>query len=122
MFDEFLKQHNIPLEKGQEETDVEGFLINIPDDLDEEISEKIEQYYDELMDMDEGLVEEDPSDTIDQAGLAVSLITGESILVSVNPDVLNRMLTVVSRDEVSAFIDAIVTAVESPDDRPLCKR
>jgi len=122
LFCAFLTQHKIAFESNKDETDVEGLLIAIADDLDDAISDEIETYYDELMEMDEALLVESPDDVIDQAGLAVTLNNGESVFASINPDVLNRMLTVVSRDEIALFIDAIVNAVEIPDDRPLCKR
>lgn len=122
LFCQFLNQHNIPYGNSTDETDIEGLLVCLADDLEEEISDKIESYYDELLEMDEDLLVENPEDTIDQAGLAVTLNNGESTFASINPDVLNRMLTVVTRDEVAGFIDAIVNAVEQPDERPLCKR
>ena len=118
----FLSNKGIPFEKNKDETDVEGLLVILADDLAEDISDKIEGYYDELLEMDEALLVENPNDTIDQAGLAVTLNNGESTFASINPDVLNRILTVVSSDEVAEFIDAIVNAVEQPDQRPLCKR
>lgn len=122
LFCQFLSQQNIPFKNNTEETDVEGLLVEIADDLDEAISLKIENYYDELLEMDEKLLVENPEDVIDQAGLAVTLSNGGSTFASIDPDVLNRMLTAVTRDEVAAFIDAIVNAVECPDQRPLCKR
>lgn len=122
LFCQFLTEQNIPFENNKDETDVEGLLIAIADDLADAISDKIEGYYDELLEMDEALLVENPEDIIDQAGLAVTLNNGESTFASIDPDVLNRMLTVVSRDEVAGFIDAIVNAVEQPDQRPLCKR
>ncbi len=122
LFTAFLTQHKIAFERNKEETDVEGLVIAIADDLNDDISEKIETYYDQLMEMDEALLQESPDDMIDQAGLSVTLNSGKSTFASVKPDVLNRMLTVVSRDEIAEFIDAIVNAVETPDQRPLCKR
>ncbi len=122
LFGQFLVKNGISLENNTDETDVEGLIIALADDLDETISEKIESYYDELLEMDEELLVEDPGDIIDQAGLAVTLNNGESTFASIDPDVLNRMLTVVSRDEIGCFIDSIVNAVEQPDQRPLCKR
>ncbi len=122
LFCQFLSEHHIAFETNTDETDVEGLLVCLADDLDELMSEKIEDYYDKLLEMDEALLIEDPSNTIDQAGLAVTLNNGQSTFASIDPDVLNRMLTVVSRDEIAGFIDAIVNAVETPDLRPLCKR
>lgn len=122
LFCQFLSDLKIPYQSDQDETNIEGLLVKIADDLDDTLSDKIESYYDELMEMDEGLVAENPDDVIDQAGLAVTLNNGDSTFASIDPDVLNRMLTVVSRDEIAAFIDTIVNAVEDPDVRPLCKR
>ncbi len=122
LFCRFLRQENIVFNKSKEETDVEGWLVALPDDLDVSLSGRIECLYDELLGMDESLVIEDPENTIDQAGLAVCLKSGVSVFASVDPDVLNRMLTVVTRDEVAEFIDAVVSAVETPDQSPLCQR
>lgn len=122
LFCHFLTQQNILFENNKDETDVEALLVALADDLDDAISEKIECYYDELLKMDEALLVENPDEVIDQAGLVVTLKNGESTFASIDPDVLNRMLTVVSRNEVAAFIDAIVNAVEQSDLSPLCQR
>ncbi len=39
-----------------------------------------------------------------------------------DPALLNRMLEVITADELGQFIDAIVDAVENPDERPFCQR
>jgi len=122
LFCQFLAQLKISFETNKEETDIEGLLVAIADDLDEDLSDKIEDYYDELLEMDESLLVENSDDLIDQAGLAVTLNNGQSTFASIDPDVLNRMLTTVTRDEIAAFIDAIINAVEDPDSRSLCKR
>ena len=122
LFCHYLSQRNIPYETNKDETDIEGLLVCLADDLDDDISDEIEIYYDELLELDESLLVENPEDTIDQAGLAVTLNNGDSTFASIDPDVLNRILTVVTKDEVAAFIDAIVNAVEQPDERPICKR
>lgn len=122
LFCVFLQKNTIPFELSTEETDVEGLLVNIPDDLSEEITDSVEDYYDELMDMDEQMVFEESEEDYARAGLAVALSSGDTVFASVNPDVLNRMLSVVSKDEITEFIDAIVTTVENPDVDPFCKR
>lgn len=122
LFCGYLQNVEVAFKKSHDETDVEATVISISDDLDDDLSDKIEAYYDELLEMDESLLVEDPNELIDQAGLAVTLKNGESSFASINPDVLNRMLTVVTRDEIAEFIDDVVNAVENPDQRAICKR
>lgn len=123
-FKQFLESRNIEmLREGIDETDVEGFVVHIQDNLDEQISEEIEDFYDEMMELNEALVaEENDSEETSRVGLAVSLSDGRSVLASVDPDVLNRILSVVTHQELGGLVDAISDAVENPDQRPLCKR
>jgi hypothetical protein len=123
-FKQFLQQKNIEmLKEGIDETDVEGFVIHIQDNLDEDISEEIESYYDEMMDLSETLVADESDDNeTSRVGLNVTLMDGRSVLAEVEPDVLNRILTVISHQELGDMVDAIADAVENPDQRPLCKR
>lgn len=53
---------------------------------------------------------------------AVSLMNGQEVLPTVKPEVLNRMLTVITHDNLAEFVDAIVNVVEDPDHGSLCKR
>ena len=123
-FKQFLQLKNIEmLKEGVDETDVEGFVIHIQDNLDEDISDEIEEYYDEMMELTEHLVaqESDINET-SRVGLNVTLMDGRSVLAEVEPDVLNRILSVISHQELGNLVDAIADAVENPDQRPLCKR
>lgn len=123
-FKQFLKSKNVALLKeGIDETDVEARVVYIQDDLDESLSDHIETFYDDMMDLNETLIaEQNETDEMHNVGLAVSLNDGRSVLAAVEPDVLNRILDVVSHQELGDLVDAITDAVENPDDRPLCKR
>jgi len=123
-FKQFLQSKQVELLKeGIDETDVEAFVVYIADDLDDELSEEIENFYDEMMELNESLVMQDEGvDEMNNVGLAVSLSDGRSVLATVDPDVLNRILTVISHNELGALVDTIADAVENPDERPLCKR
>ena len=123
-FKKFLHDKGVALLKeGIDETDVEAQLVFIADDLADDLSDEIENFYDEMMELNESLVmQEAGADEMCSVGLAVSLTDGRSVLASVDPDVLNRVLTVISHDELGRLVDAIADAVESPDERPLCKR
>lgn len=123
-FLQFLRERDVlPLKEGVDQTDVEGFVVYLQDNLDEELSEEIERFYDAMMEMSERLVAaEEEADEYRQVGVAVTLRDGRSVLASVDPDVLNRVLGVISHQQLGELIDAIVDAVENPDERPLCKR
>lgn len=123
-FKQFLESKNVkPLKEDTDETDVEAMVLYLEDNLDDELSEEIEEFYDKMMELNESLVAaEDESDEMHSVGLAVSLSDGRSVLAAVDPDVLNRILSVVSHKELGNLVDVIANAVESPDDRPLCKR
>lgn len=123
-FIQFLRSKKVaPLKEGVDKTDVEGLVVFIQDNLDETLSNDIEAYYDDMMDLNETLIaEQDDSHEMNNVGLAVSLQDGRSVLATVDPDVLNRILTVITHQQLGEMVDAIADAVENPDERPLCKR
>ncbi len=124
LFKTFLQTNRVELiQEDVDQTNVEGYVVSIADDLDDDLSDRIEAYYDEMMTLSEQLVTAaSTEDEMDIVGLAVSLQDGRSVLASVEPEVLNRILTVVSSKELGQLVDAIVDAVENPDQQPLCKR
>ncbi len=123
-FKQFLQSRNVKvLKEGVDQTDVEGLVVFIEDSLDEDLSDDIEAFYDEMMELNEVLVAAEQDNVkMSQVGLAVSLLDGRSVLASVDPDVLNRVLSVISHQELGQLVDNIVEAVENPDERPLCAR
>jgi hypothetical protein len=121
LFKHFLISRNVQtLQEKFDQTDVEALVICIDDNLDDALSDEIESYYDEMMELNETLVTADGE--MNNVGLTVTLSDGRSVLASVEPDVMNRILTVISHQELGQLVDKIADAVENPDARPLCKR
>ena len=103
----------------------DGFIVRLPEDLDEVTLEKLENYYDELMDMDRDLAEQqlqDSSENIHVAGITIQLKDGSYVYASVSPDLLNKVMQSISADELNTLVCAITDAVEEPDERGLCQR
>lgn len=123
-FLQFLSSKQVkPLKEAVDTTDVDGLIVFIQDNLDETLSDEIEAFYDDMMDLNETLVaEQDDSLEMNNVGLAVTLADGRSVLATVDPEVLNRILSVISHQQLGEMVDAIADAVENPDERPLCKR
>ncbi|MBT3059017.1 MAG: hypothetical protein G8D61_04420 [gamma proteobacterium symbiont of Ctena orbiculata] len=101
----------------------EGWLVALPEDLDEAIDAKIEACYDRLLDRDEIRIAAGEGEAHrHRAGVNVTLGDGRVVQAPVDPGLMRRLLAAVSPGELGEFVDAIVAAVENPDDRPLCQR
>jgi len=119
-FIQYLVQHEVPY---TEQDDSMGMVVAVPEDLDEKTEVDIETRYDELMDNAEELLIED-GDTAekDVAAITISLQGGETVYASVDPKVLNRILGVITTQELNDLVNSIVSNVENPDKRPFCNR
>lgn len=111
----------IGIDTQQSETDG-ARQVAIAEDIDDALMTRIEQRYEELMEQDQALIEQDDDDAHHAAGIVLSLAGGRSVYARVEPELLGRIMAVVSADEFSSVVDAIVSAVENPEERPLCKK
>lgn len=103
----------------------ECFSVRLPEDSEEKVLEKLEDYYDELMDLDRSLAEQqqgDPSEDIHAAGINIQLKDGRYVYASVSPELLNKVMQSINSDELNTLVCAITEAVENPDETSLCQR
>jgi hypothetical protein len=100
------------------------FTVRLPEDSNEVTLEKLEDYYDELMDIDRLLAErqDDSPDTTHAAGITICLKDGRNVYASVSPDLLSKVMQSLSTDELNTLVCAITEAVEDPDESSLCQR
>jgi hypothetical protein len=100
------------------------FTVRLSEDLDEVILEKLEDYYDELMDLDRTLAEQqdDFSDNVHAAGVTIQLKDGRYVYANVSPELLTKVMQSISSDELNTLVCAITEAVEDPDESSLCQR
>lgn len=122
-FAQALREHG--LDYQQEVESVQGgIVLKIAEGVDDDVWDALDALYDELSGVDQalledGMVDEDAKTT---AGIYLQLAGGKQTIAQIDPDVMNRMLGVITMDEFNAFIDTIVRSVENPDDSPICKR
>ncbi|MGD8841848.1 MAG: hypothetical protein PVJ83_00110 [Gammaproteobacteria bacterium] len=116
-FSEYLAEAAVAYEISEDEM---GLVAAVPDDLEPRIIEQIDAVYEQLLDESENLLSEE--DATYTAALNIKLNDGRTIAVSVAPELLNRILSVISFEELNQLLDAIVSGIENPDDRPLCQR
>ncbi|MBA1329914.1 hypothetical protein QQ73_01505, partial [Candidatus Endoriftia persephone str. Guaymas] len=55
-------------------------------------------------------------------GINVTLKDGRQVQAAIDPLLMNRLLEAVTPEELGVFVNAIVDAVEHPDERSLCQR
>ena len=107
----------------QASTAGDGWLVALPEDLDDELDEKIEAYYERMLELNESLVAEAEGEShLHRAGVNLTLSDGRVVQAVVDPKLMRRLLTAISPRELGELVDAIVAAVENPDQRPLCQR
>jgi hypothetical protein len=101
----------------------EATTVSIPDDIDESLADRIEEWYEEETQAAEAeLFASGDAEADVSAGVWVQLSDGRSSFAPVPPDMVSRMLSVLSADELGDFVSRIANAVEYPDDTPICRR
>lgn len=103
-------------------TEREEYLVELPDDLDDGVIEQLEACYEQMMGISEELMAEEDQGHYSAAGVQLRLSGGEEIVASVEPALLQKVLSVLSFDELGRFADSIAHAAENPDSRPICRR
>lgn len=102
-------------------SDDKGLIAAVPEDLDDDVSDAIEDYYDLLLKENEDLLE-GTEDALEKhaAGVQVQLQDGSSLMIRIDPDTLGRLLKELSLVELRDFVQGIAEQVEKGEDRPLC--
>jgi len=103
----------------------EVFEISISADIEDKLADEIENRYDELLDLSrELLAEETPQGkgNFSIATIIVNLASGETSNAHIRPDLLYRIMNVIDEKELEEFTQAIVSAVENPDNRSFCQK
>lgn len=122
-FIEALQAHNLHFEREIEP--VQGAIVlKIAEGVEDDLWDELDNLYDELSEVDQALVEAgiDDEDGKSTAGIYLQLANGNQTIAQVDPDVMSRILKVITTDELNSFVDTIVRSVETPDDSPICKR
>ncbi|WP_198264785.1 hypothetical protein [sulfur-oxidizing endosymbiont of Gigantopelta aegis] len=125
-FQKYLDKKEIPYKNDTEfQASVEetGFTISISDDYERDILKQIEDFYDEMMELNAELISADEEiEEISNAGISVQLADGSTVLADVDANLIYKLSDALTPKEILELVHAIASAVENPDKRPLCKR
>ncbi len=131
---EYVFFHSVPCERfvaflrerdlePETERDGETWEVRIPEALPEALGEAIEDYYDQMLELNQELHDrEEQDDGYHAAGVVVNLAGGETVYAQVDPVLLARIMKVLTPVEFGEVVNAIVDAVENPDTRTMCQR
>lgn len=109
---------------AQTRQDDESYIIEVPEGLDDELYNAMEEKYEALLEINEEIMREEHADVEGYhiAGIAVHLRDGRVSYADIDPKLLGRVMGCITAEEFSTIVDAIVTAVENPQEQTYCQR
>jgi hypothetical protein len=96
-----------------------GMVVEVPEDIPDEMSDKLEEYYEALEKEQEGLSMEQ-GDLNRLAGFGFKLPNGESRLLPLPPEMANRLLAHFTQKEIHELFNAVAACTLNPNDEHLC--
>ncbi len=122
-FTAFLQSKKLTWELSKDPM-LESIVVKTPEDIEDELWDELDDFHESLGAEDQKLLEDNLEDTEEEtnaAGIYIQLANGNQTVAQINPEIMNRMLDVISMDEFNEFVETIVSSVENPDDSPICK-
>lgn len=117
-FRRFLSEQG--LDSTLRQGDLELVLQVEEDAVDDDLADAIDAFYDQMFEIDQGIYEQglaQGSERYSASGVVVHLKDGRSVYAGVRPALLARLAAALSPEEIGELVDAVVTAVETPDER-----
>lgn len=100
---------------------MEGFVVELPDDPDDDMLDTIEERYQTLMDEQMVQAESDPEWVKQRvAGVNITRLDGSTCTVRLPAKVARNLLEHFSSEEVHDIVTAIAHSLDSPINAPLC--
>jgi len=118
-FAAFCQQQQIEAMVTQEASFTEDnhYNVSIKDTTDSEALERIEAYYNELFFGDQAAEVEGHTQAgvlADACGVQVQLQSGEFTTVAIHPEIMNKLLSVLTIDELQHFLSQVSEDIENP--------
>jgi hypothetical protein len=102
---------------------MEGLLVELPDGLDDDVSDAVEAQYQALMD-EQVVLAESRADwaTRRVAAVPVTRPDGSRCVIRLPAEIARPLLEHFTAEQVQALAQAIANGLDNPSDEPLCRR
>lgn len=102
--------------------EMDGYVVRVPEDIDETLADAIEDEYDALMREQMVLAENDESwGTRQVMGVEITRADGTRSLVRIEGAIGRRLSEQFTPEEIHELVSAIAKSVENPVEGPLCR-
>ncbi len=101
------------------------FTISMPEALDEALTQEIGDEYDEVLFGDQAAMIEGNDENgavADACGVQVQLHSGQFTTVAIHPEIMNKILSVLSVSELQTFLSQVAEDIENPKKGSVCAR
>lgn len=121
VFIDWLQEQNL---QPQSRIECEAHIVLIPEDLDDDLYERIDEKYESLIEMNEEIMIEEHADEegYHMAGISIQLQDGRISYADIDPGVMARAMECITAEEFATIVDTIVNAVENPQELSYCQR
>lgn len=106
---------------SEKRSDNMGLVVAVPEDLDDELGNRLDTYYAHLLDEQADMVEQAEPDLKHTTAINITLADGRPCAIRIEPAMMNRLMSCLSIDEIHQLATTIARSVENPDNRPLCQ-
>lgn len=121
--DEFCEQLKTMSIQHESQNDDLGFVVSVPEDMDDDVADQVESIYDVLMEKSEKILDaESEAEGKHVAAITINLSDGRVAQALVRPELMNKILGALSFEELNELVEAITDCIEKPDNRPICQR
>ncbi len=117
LFRKFLEEKGLGAVYTKED---EYYQVALPDDLDDDLWDEVEEKHAELLEMNQALHYKENPEEMPLASIVVTLKEGQKVDAMVSPDILMRLLDSISFEELDEVVAAITYAVENPNAPSFC--
>ncbi|MBN2865877.1 MAG: hypothetical protein JXK16_07710 [Thiotrichales bacterium] len=102
-----------------------SFNVQLADITNDLIMEAVEECYNDLFFGEQAAEIEGNSESgalADACGVQVQLMSGQYTTVAIHPEIMNKLLSVLTVNELQSFISQVAEDIENPKDGPICRR
>lgn len=93
----------------------DGFVVRLTGTVDDTLAEAMEALYDELFFGEQADMVEAEHESTAMTGMQIQLKDGRYTTVLIPPEIMNRLLSVFSVDELNRFMHDVARAIEDPN-------